>query len=53
MSFGTNPLCTIEPNMGIIEVPDPHYARPDSKTENRVCIRRFLEEFVLVLPRGN
>jgi hypothetical protein len=47
------PLFHIEPNMGSVEVPDPHHAGPDSKKQNRVQPRRIAEEFVLVLPRGN
>jgi hypothetical protein len=47
------PLFHIEPNMGSVEVPDPHHAGPDSKKQNRVQTRRIAEEFVLVLPRGN
>jgi hypothetical protein len=47
------PLLHIAPKVGIVEVPDPHHARPDSKKQNRVKTRRIAEEFVLVLPRGN
>jgi ribosome-binding ATPase YchF (GTP1/OBG family) len=36
-----NPLCTIEPNVGIVEVPDPHHARPDSKKGNHARMRQF------------
>jgi ribosome-binding ATPase YchF (GTP1/OBG family) len=31
ISLGNNPLCTIEPNAGIVEVPDPRMAGTDSK----------------------
>jgi ribosome-binding ATPase YchF (GTP1/OBG family) len=48
-----NPLCTIEPNLGIVEVPDPQDASPDAKRENSARMRWFSEVFVLVLPRGN
>jgi ribosome-binding ATPase YchF (GTP1/OBG family) len=47
------PNCTIEPNVGIVEVPDPQDARPDDKRENGAQMRWFSEDFVLVLPRGN
>jgi hypothetical protein len=47
------PLLHIEPNVGIVEVPDSHHARPDSKKGNRARMRQFSEDFVLVLPRGN
>ena len=53
ISLGNNPLCTIEPTVGVVEVPDPRMARPNSKNANRVQIRRLFEDFVLVLPRGN
>jgi ribosome-binding ATPase YchF (GTP1/OBG family) len=48
-----NPICTIEPNVGIVEVPDLQEARPDDKRENSARMRWFSEDFVLVLPRGN
>jgi hypothetical protein len=47
------PLLHIEPNPGVVEVPDPHHAKPDDKKSNRARMRRFSEDFVLVLPRGN
>jgi len=47
------PLLHIAPNAGMVEVPGLHHARPDSKKQNRAQARRFFEEFVLVLPRGN
>jgi len=53
ISLEINPLRTVDPNVGIVEVPDERLARPDSKLGNRVEARRFFEEFVLVLPRGN
>jgi ribosome-binding ATPase YchF (GTP1/OBG family) len=31
-SLENNPLCTIEPNVDIVDVPDPRMARPDSKS---------------------
>jgi ribosome-binding ATPase YchF (GTP1/OBG family) len=52
-SLEINPFRTIEPNVGIVEVPALRMARPDSKKENRVGIRQFFEEFFLVLPKGN
>ena len=47
------PFCTIEPNVGIVEVPETHMARPESKKSNRVRVQRFCEDFVLDLPGGN
>ena len=47
------PSGTIEPNAGVVEIPDPHHARPDDKKGNRARMRRVSEDFVLVLPRGN
>jgi len=52
-SFGINPLCTIEPNVGIVELPDPQMTEPGGRYKNRVEIRRFFEDFVLVLRWGN
>jgi len=48
-----NPICTIEPNVGIVEVPDPRNARPDDKRQTSARMRWFSEDFVLVLPRRN
>jgi ribosome-binding ATPase YchF (GTP1/OBG family) len=31
ISLENNPLCTIEPNVDVVKVPDPRMARPDSK----------------------
>jgi ribosome-binding ATPase YchF (GTP1/OBG family) len=53
ISLENNPLRTIAPNVGIVEVPTLRTARAGSKKENRVAIRQFSEEFVLVLPKGN
>jgi hypothetical protein len=47
------PLLHIEPKLGVVEVPDPHHAEPQSKSANRARMQRFSEDFVLVLPRGN
>lgn len=47
------PDCTIEPNIGTVELPDARMGQPDSKNTYRVRIRQFSEELVLVLPRGN
>ncbi|MDO9197470.1 hypothetical protein [Rhodoferax sp.] len=44
---------TIEPNVGIVELPDPRMAEPGGKFKNRTGMRRFFEDFVLVLPWGN
>ena len=38
--------------MDAVDVPVLRMARPDSKSTNRVWIRRFFEDFVLVLPEG-
>ena len=47
------PVCTIEPNMGIVEVPDTH---PDAVSAKSARINQnpaFLQSFVLNLPGGN
>jgi ribosome-binding ATPase YchF (GTP1/OBG family) len=51
--LSNQPLCTIEPNVSKVEVPDPQDARPDDKRENSARMHWFSEDAVLVLPRGN
>jgi ribosome-binding ATPase YchF (GTP1/OBG family) len=49
ISLGNNPLCTIEPNVGIVEVPDPRMAGTDSKKSkpgtNTSVFRGFCPRF--------
>jgi hypothetical protein len=52
MSLENSPLRTTAPNVGAVDVPGSRKARPDSKNTNRVGLRRFSEECVLVLPGG-
>jgi hypothetical protein len=47
ISFGINPLCTIEPNVGIVEVPNP--SGINTEGENRPG-QAESQLFVLVLP---
>ncbi|MDO8450134.1 MAG: hypothetical protein Q7T10_15155 [Rhodoferax sp.] len=44
---------TIVPNVGIVKRPDPRMTEPGGKIKNRTGMRRFSEDFVLVLPWGN
>ena len=43
-----NPLCTIEPNTGVVEVPDPRKVR---RSRKRLAHCADSPGFVLVLPR--